>query len=170
MILTEDEEVTVDPRQASRIKELDQYAQGVSVYYQEKAWVDPIVARAHLEDFNRQTKPELENNSHFRILGLDNLLSQKIPPYRDFAVGNGIKLVYTPENCTDLCSVVDDEIGDFVKSEMNRCYRLDREISVERNDAWCSGKISASERRILMTKWLKVAWDKLCATDITAFL
>ena len=34
-----DGEVTVDPHQASRLKELDKYAQGVRVYYQEKAWV-----------------------------------------------------------------------------------------------------------------------------------
>ena len=62
MTLTDDGEVTVDPHQASRLKELDKYAEGVSVYYQEKAWVDPTVARAHLEDFNRQTKVEVENN------------------------------------------------------------------------------------------------------------
>ena len=50
MTLTEDEEVTVDPRQASRIKELDQYAQGVSVYYQNLVFIlsqnfDPPLVR-----------------------------------------------------------------------------------------------------------------------------
>ena len=41
----------------------------------------------------------------------------------------GVKLVYTPEDCTDLCAVVDDEIGDFLKAVMNRLYREHRDAS-----------------------------------------
>ena len=33
----------------------------------------------------------------------------------------------------------------------------------ENLDAWVSGKITASERRILMTKWVGSAWSLFCA-------
>ena len=78
----------------------------------------------------------------------------------------GVKLVYTPEDCTDLCVVVDDEIGDFLKKVMNRLYREHRDASEENNDAWANGDVSASERRKLMATWLGEAWDELCATEI----
>lgn len=33
----------------------------------------------------------------------------------------------------------------------------------KRHNAWCDGKIDASERRVLMTKWLKEAWKEFFA-------
>ena len=44
------------------------------------------------------------------------------------------------------------------------------ESSQERLNAWSDGKVSASERRILMTRWAGDAWDTLSSmTIIKAF-
>eukprot|EP00479_Gromia_sphaerica_P013267 TRINITY_DN7328_c0_g1_i1.p2 TRINITY_DN7328_c0_g1~~TRINITY_DN7328_c0_g1_i1.p2 ORF type:complete len:120 (-),score=18.40 TRINITY_DN7328_c0_g1_i1:350-709(-) len=71
----------------------------------------------------------------------------------------GILLVYTPENCTDLVAVTDAGPGNEIKRRMVKMYRNDLESSPERLDQWMNGKVTTSERRILMTKWLGQSWD-----------
>ena len=58
-----------------------------------------------------------------------------------------VKLVYTPEDCVNLCEGVDEKIGDFLKKLTNRWYREHRNASEENNDAWANDDVSASERR-----------------------
>ena len=40
---------------------------------------------------------------------------------------------------------------------------MDKQYNTHFEDAWVSGKITASERRILMTKWVGSAWSLFCA-------
>ena len=47
----------------------------------------------------------------------------------------------------------DDNIGQFLKQHMNKSFCADKESSLERLNAWGDGKLLASERRVLMTKW-----------------
>ena len=165
MTMRDDGLVEIDCRRASRLKE--SYDPRVDVLFQENAWADCDIMDCWGELFQKQTRPDSdENPKFFRIVGLDNLNSQSTADFQMTLKSWGVKLVYTPEDCTDLCAVVDDEIGDFLKSVMNRLYREHRDASEENNDAWADGDINASKRRELMATWLGEAWDELCATDI----
>ena len=46
----------------------------------------------------------------------------------------------------------------FLKTKVAEFYRQDFESSQERTDAYTDGKVSASERRILVSRWLGEAW------------
>ena len=49
-------------------------------------------------------------------------------------------------------------MGRFLKTKVAEFYRQDFESSQERTDAYTDGKVSASERRILVSRWLGEAW------------
>lgn len=91
------------------------------------------------------------------LLGLDNWGPQNNDDFHKKAGDLGMSLCYTPEACTDLVAVTDCGLGNEVKRRMTRLYRDDLE-SPGRLEKWKNGLISASERRILMTKWLGEAW------------
>ena len=44
---------------------------------------------------------------------------------------------------------------------MVKQYKKDLESSQEKLEEWKNGKVTAGERRILMTKWLGNAWDEM---------
>ena len=93
------------------------------------------------------------------MLGLDNWECQNSETFHAKADRLGISLVYTPENCTDLVAVTDAGLGNEVKKRMVKFYKSDLESSPERLYQWKNGKVSASERRILYTKWLAESWE-----------
>ena len=68
-----------------------------------------------------------------------------------------VKLVYAPEDCTNLCAIVNDGIGVFLKMVMNWLYREHRDASEENNDAWANGDVSASERRKPRSKKIPIS-------------
>ena len=74
-----------------------------------------------------------------------------------------MKLAYTPEDCTDLCAVTDDGLGNDIKRHMVKSYKADLMSSDERLEAWKTGKVSTSDRKILATKWSGDAWDDYCS-------
>lgn len=51
-------------------------------------------------------------------------------------------------------------LGKAIKDRMKAKFEKDFD---ERHDAWCDGKIKASERRILMAKWLGESWTEFFA-------
>ena len=49
--------------------------------------------------------------------------------------------------------------GNKVKKRIVAFYKADLESSDERLEQWKNGEVSASERRILFTKWLADSWE-----------
>lgn len=138
--------------------ELHKYDKRVTVYFDPKAYACADVCAAQLRDFHRHTKSQGD-----RILGLDNWGPQATIEYQAKAKRFGIKLVYTPEACTDLCAVTDYGLGATLKKLMVNQYEEDFNSRV---DYWCGNKsgdktISLSEKRILFTKWLGNAWETM---------
>ena len=120
------------------------------MYYDAKALAGHTVSEQWLHDFDEQTKAQGK-----RILGLDGWGSQSTEDYQADAKGRGVKLAYSPEECTDETAVTDRDLGNEVKSHMvNQGYKPDLEKSDARLDAWKSGHVSTSERRILFTSGL----------------
>ena len=88
------------------------------------------------------------------FLQLDNYSVQATNFLKRRAKKDEVLLVYTQGGCTDLQAVIDDEMGRFLKTKVAEFYRQDFESSQERTDAYTDGKVSASERRILVSRWL----------------
>ena len=155
----------IDSRIPANNRLLGNYDKRVTVYYQKKAWADEHVVRAWQEDFEAVTVPVAGGKP--RAVTLDNLSSQLGPNISKLAkrVG-GTKFVWTPENCTDLCAVVDCGVGAYIKINMAKSFLADFESSEQRTDAWSDGKVSIRERRELYCKWLGDAWEDIQKTRI----
>ena len=152
-----DDDDNIDPRTPARTRarERKQYDPRVIVYWDPKAYASCPVSDAWLEDFDKITKTKNPK----RALGLDNYSTQSSERYQAEAKEWNIKLVFTPEDCTDVTAVTDDGIGNEIKKRIVKMYQGDLESSEERLAQWKDGKVSASERRILFTKWLGDAWE-----------
>ena len=148
------------PADSRIFKEMAQYDTRVQVYYDPKAYACGDICIRTLKDFDKQTSRQGK-----RLLGLDNWDAQSTHEYQSLAKERNIKLAYTPSDCTDLCAVTDYGLGLALKRFMIADFQEDFE---KRTDYWSgtpdgAKTISASERRILFTKWLGNAWTKMCA-------
>ena len=70
-----------------------------------------------------------------------------------------------PPNCKDLVQPVDAGIGALIKKKMIKMFNDDLESSEARGDAWFDGKVTTSERRVLMAIWLSKAHEALFRND-----
>lgn len=143
--------IPIDPKIK---KEMGKYDERVLVQYDVKAYACEEVCLSILDHF--------EDECPFVgpwILGLDNWGCQSTKKFQQKAADLDILLIYTPEDCTDLCAVTDAGPGNEIKKRMVKYYKNDLESSKERLLQWKTGKVSASERRVLYTKWLADAWE-----------
>ena len=69
-------------------------------------------------------------------------------------------LCNVPRGCTSRVQVVDVTVNKLFKNEVRRLFEdhLDKHLYLE---LCVEGKLSASQRRILMTKWVGQAWKKI---------
>ena len=149
----ENEKINV--REPSQKLRNDNYDERVAVYFDAKAWGTRPVLDAWLEDFHAETR----NEPSPKMLQTDNLDSQSHQGFQDRAKAKNIKMVYSPGDCTDVCSVVDKHIGYTVKKYMKKRYIADLNSSEARLTEWKNGKVSAYERRNLYTLWLADGWE-----------
>jgi len=94
-------------------------------------------------------------------LQLDNLNTQNTPLIRKFCWNNDIYILNTPENCTDVRTLVDRHLGKRIKGYMRDLFWKEYESSEEKCNFWTS---DAKEHhwRIMYTRWLAEAWGKFC--------
>ena len=138
------------------------YHEGVDVYWQKDAWADTTFS---VEWANRTLAPVVKDLNHF-VLFADNLTAQTTDHFKS-AVSNISGLVWFGlANATELWQVVDAGLDQTLKVLCGQSYQnwLGQE---ENADLWfChGGKLTASERRILITQWVGNAWDKLCTPE-----
>ena len=91
---------------SSSSDEMRKYDKIVDVLFQENAWADDVTSVANLELFKDQIA-----DSDDSIVFLDNLHGHRCSEYKSVAETNGIKLLFTPPDTTDLCAVNDHHIG-----------------------------------------------------------
>ena len=128
----------------------------VNLYAQKKAWADTNVSLDWLDDFRKEASKEE------KLLGMDNLGAQCDPKFKAFAreKANSL-LLYTPEDCTDICAVTDHGLGKMVKDKVKGRFDEDFE---EDPDKWVDqGGLSAADRRELYVKWLSESWKEVQA-------
>ena len=144
-----------------RIKQQERQSwdKAVNVLFQSKAWADNGICL----HWATTIFPEAVNAKYANVLFCDNLSHQTTPEFADALQKTNTTVHLLKGNCTDEIQVIDCGIGKKTKSLMaTQCDSwLEDDANLER---WVSGKVSASERRILLTKWLATAWVEVCAT------
>lgn len=132
--------------------ERDAWDQRVDVYFQRNAWSDTPFA---VEYANRTIKAAVPGHGKERfLLFSDNLKSHCSAEFKAACAAHNVLLWYYPKNTTDITQPVDAGLGRDVKREMARLQ--DEWLADDKNlKRWESNKLTASDRRILMTVWVR---------------
>ena len=86
--------------------------------------------RKWIEQFHDKTKGHFEPGT-YRVLQEDNWKFQISVSIKKYIKDVRIYLANTPGNMTDLLSVIDDELGQFMKDRISLSYNNHLELSEE---------------------------------------
>ena len=149
--------------QGKRVSQVEKeaYNTKVNVRWQKKAWVDREVMIDIAKSFVLFKREKHGDDAV--LLFADNLDAHCYQPVLDIFAEANILVWFIVPGCTDLIQPIDAGIGRSIRIYVG--HALDRWLSVDGNlDLW-EGKLSASERRIMMTNFLASAMDKMLSEE-----
>ena len=131
------------------------YDRRVTVIFQENAWCDESVMMSWIR---QKWKPACQDDM---MLVLDVYRAQKTDEIQQFLRDEcRMEPVFVPAGTTSLVQPVDVVFNTPSKSAIDAMANNHLQ---ENLDDYVKGRISASERRILFTKWVGKAWEDLSA-------
>jgi DDE superfamily endonuclease len=131
----------------------------VHVMWQPKAWADRDVTNKWAEELFGPFC-QLHHANEPSLLFCDNLESQVQENFANILQTFGCRRFLLPANCTEFLQPVDAGLGRSLKARIAR--ELEKWLQLEENlDLWENGQLSASDKRILITKWVGNAWESL---------
>lgn len=135
--------------------EFQSYDKRVHVYWQDNGSMDGTVA------WMRNTFAPAIDKSKENVLFLDNLACQCTKDFHSLCREEANTLVYPlPPSVTGKLQPVDAGEGYMIKKLIGR--QLDSYLESDENfERWCGQGYSASERIILLTKWVGQAWTDM---------
>ena len=129
----------------------------VKVYFQPKAWCDESVMKQWVCDEwgNIFTNPPTSGSSG-KILVADVHMAQQTDQVKRLLVTKKTVLVNVPPGCTSRVQPLDVSVNKPFKNYVREQFEkhLDENL-----DLYVEGKLAASERRLLTTKWVGNAWE-----------
>lgn len=133
-------------------KEKKRYNGRVAILWQQNAWLDHALCMKWAEMFVKivNKKPSL--------LFCDNLRVQRSPEFINFLRQNGTLVMHGPPNFTETWQPVDAGVGAFIQEQLSQKYD---KWAAERRTSFDEEKISAGEKRILVTHWIASALTAL---------
>ena len=137
------------------------YHKNVDVFFQENALADQKFCMEWAQRSYR--KSLMRGRSHLpqerSVLLMDNLHAQTTDAFKEFLSEHCNTLAsYFPVNNTDEVQPVDAGVGRMLKVEVGR--QLDIWLGQADNlEKWESDKLTASDRRVLITQWVGPAMD-----------
>ena len=137
------------------------YHKNVDVFFQENAWADQKFCMEWAQRPNR--KNLMRGRGHLPqerpILLMDNLHAQTTDAFKEFLSEHCNTLAsYFPANNTDEVQPVDAGVGRMLKVEVGK--QLDIWLGQADNlEKWESNKLTASDRRVLITQWVGPAMN-----------
>ena len=137
------------------------YHKNVDVFFHENAWADHKFCMEWAQRSYR--KSLIRGRSHLpqerSILLMDILHAQTTDAFKEFRSEHCNTLAwYFPANKTDQVQPVDAGVGRMLKVEVGR--QLDIWLGQADNlEKWESNKLTASDRRVLITQWVGPAMD-----------
>ena len=131
----------------------------VNVMFQPKAWADRDFSNKWASEHFGKWLQE-EHGEEETLLFCDGLDSQKTPEFLDRLRTNNCFRLISPPECTPYVQAVDGGLVANTKFLMSK--QLEKWMEVDDNlDQWENGSISASDKRILITRFLGCAWEEL---------
>ena len=124
-----------------------------------KAWCDEKIIKEWIStEWANPFKNLIGQNSDGKILIADVHRAQQTNSVKELLTKHKTSLVNVPPRCTSRDQVVDVLINKPFKDEVRSLLEdhLDKNL-----DQYVNGKINASQRRVLMTKWVGEAWSKV---------
>jgi hypothetical protein len=137
-------------------KEKQSYDKRVRVMFQEKAWCDEEIMKEWIN--TEWSNPFTNLIRSKKILLADVHRAQQTDGVKALLTKKMTSLCNIPPGCTSRVQVVDVMVNKPFKDEVRRLFEdhLDKNL-----ESYVEGKISASARRVLMTKWVGAAWSKV---------
>ena len=156
-------------------QELDAYDKRVKVYFQRKAWMDDALCLRWLNEvfapYEQRLRELLGSDcDDYLMLMVDGLSGQTAPAFVKTARTYNTLVHVGPAGTTDLTQVIDRGIGRLLKERFRR--RLDDWLLDEKNfdvftKAPKDGGLTASQKRVLVTRFAADAWDEVKASSET---
>ena len=139
-------------------EEKQQWDTDVDVYWQKNAWAD----QQFCVQWAEKTLAESVSQEDRFVLVCDNLTSHKRDPFKDAIREIGGLIWYGEPNATDIWQPVDAGYGQQVKVMVKQAFFRWLEDDYN-SDLWydATRSFTASDKRILVTKWVGDAWRKL---------
>ena len=135
------------------------YDKRVHVYWQTNAWLESELA---LEWVKNTFAPTVSKDAE-NVLLLDNLRCQTSEVFHSVCKEAASTFLHAlPPDETDKVQPVDQGEGWLIKELMGK--ELDKYLEKDDNLNKWQSSLSAGDRRILITKWLDEAWEKV-STD-----
>ena len=131
----------------------------VKVYFQPKAWCDESIMKQWVCDEwgNVFTNP-LSTGSSGKILVADVHTAQQTDAVKRLLVNKKTVLVNVPPGCTSCVQPLDVSVNKPFKNRVREQFEKHLDENLDR---YVERKLTASERRVLTTKWVGNAWEKL---------
>ena len=156
--------------QGKRLTEVEKksWHPDIDVYFQKNVWADTAFCAKWAQ---HTLKPAAaDDGGRPFLLFCDNLEGQTKPAFNDEVIAQKGIPVFGVANATDIWQPVDGGYGATLKRLVNQEFFnwLDDEENCEK---WYGekSKISASEKRILITHWVAAAYKRLTAPKFDGF-
>jgi len=141
-------------------EEKEKYDKRVDVYFQKNAWMDEEI---NMQWTNNTLIPGIGDDKEEKVLFADNVCFQQVKKFHETCRDEINTTVYMlPENHTDKIQPVDAGCGQMMKVKIGEA--LERWLEEKDNLEKWHDRLSAKERRILLTQWTGEAWSH-CCTD-----
>ena len=138
-------------------EEKAQYDEGVDVYFQSCAWMDSDI---NMQWVTKTLAPGIGNSPEEKVIFADNVTFQQDKKFHNTCRHELNTIVYLlPENHTDKIQPIDAGFGKMLKTKIGQ--EMDKWLAEKDNLELWHDKITARQRRILMTKWAGAAWRVL---------
>ena len=138
--------------------EKEQYDKGVDVYFQSCAWMNEEV---NMKWVRETLVPAIGNEQDEKVIFTDNVGFQQSKTFHQECRNEiNISVYMLPENHTDKVQPIDAGCGKMMKTKI--AAEMEKSLEEDQNLEKWHDKISAKERRVLMTKWTAAAWKELC--------
>ena len=127
--------------------------------FQEKAWCDQTIMKCWINEewgniFFNPTTPE----SSGKILCADVHRAQQTATVKRVLQSKSTVLVNIPPGCTSKVQLLDVSINKPFKDYLRTQFEKHRDENFE---LYISNKLTASKGRVLVTKWVAEAWEKI---------
>ena len=144
-----------------RIKktEKDKWDKRVSVCFQKDAWCDEQVMKDWvIKEWNNYFTNPPTPGSHGKLLVIDTHRGQQTECIKDLLNKCKTTVVYVPGGTTAYIQPLDVVVNGPYKNIVKTLYEKHMQENLEK---YVNSKFTASDRRVLMTKWCGQAWQEL---------